>query len=155
MLSVILKLGLIRFCNPSRSACIPYYWVISHQHQIFCHYHIVCVSFWQQLFSTEPSCETTICSYPLVLVCEALVIDSRAFPLLPPQWLSFFVQLNPTGKSKCPAWVEFSLITCLLPLENSSSFLSRTSFYKYCWFFPSMYCLSLCPLIMFFIIVFT
>uniref|UniRef100_A0A8C0BWR9 Tubulin epsilon and delta complex 1 n=1 Tax=Buteo japonicus TaxID=224669 RepID=A0A8C0BWR9_9AVES len=34
--------------------------------------------------------------------------------------------------------------TCLLlPLENSSSFLSRTSFYNNCWFFPSMYCLSL------------
>lgn len=58
-------------------------------------------------------------------------------------------QLNPIGKSKCPALIDSSLITCLLlPLENFSSFLSRTSFYK-CQFFPSAYCLSLCPLIMF------
>lgn len=53
-------------------------------------------------------------------------------------------KLNPSGKSKCLALVESSLITCfLLPLENSRNSLSRSSFYN-CWFLASMCCFH-CP----------
>lgn len=51
-------------------------------------------------------------------------------------------KLNPSGKSKCLALVEYSLITCFL-LPSESSFLSRSSFYN-CWFLANMCCFH-CP----------